>query len=274
LTGTVAVGADGNATIEVELLEDEASEGSETLTVTIDEDATATADVTVNDTSVDPNAPIYALTADAATVDEGATATFTLATTNLEEDDEVAYTITGVEVDDIAADALTGTVAVDADGNATIEVELLEDEATEGPETLTVTIDEDATATADVTVNDTSTGQNVVDMAAGEEYTATDGVVDVFQYELDSSSGRAVGLDGEVSITDFNVDEDELQFTDEAGDTLTTENFTEFDGVSLGENPFADNTLIAFDPDEGVSSLITLSGVQDAALETIDFSVV
>jgi hypothetical protein len=121
--------------------------------------------------------------------------------------------------------------------------------------------------------DDTGADTNTVDVDAGEDYTATDGVVDIFQYEVDSSSGRVVGKDGEVSITGFNVAEDLLQFVD-AGDNLTDANFTTFDGVSLAENPFADNTSIAFDPDQGVSNVITIAGIQDAALDTVDFTVV
>jgi hypothetical protein len=106
-------------------------------------------------------------------------------------------------------------------------------------------------------------------------YTATDGVVDVFQYEVDSSvEGRVVGKDGEVSITGFTVGEDRLEFDDVEAGTLTDANFTTFPGVSLAENPFADNTIIVFDPDEGVSNVITIAGIQDAALDTIDFAVV
>jgi hypothetical protein len=122
------------------------------------------------------------------------------------------------------------------------------------------------------TAGEAPPAENVVDMAASEAYTATDGVVDVFQYEVDSTTGRAVGTDGEVFITGFNVAEDRLEFVD-AGDQMTTANFETFPGVSLAENPFADNTTIAFDPDEGVASLITVVGIQDAALDTIDYAV-
>ena len=132
---------------------------------------------------------------------------------------------------------------------------------------------DDPTALNFTTVDGGGGADNEVDMAAGENYTATDGVVDIFQYEVDSSSGRAVGKDGEVSIAGFNVAEDALEFVD-AGDALTDANFTTFDGVSLAENPFADNTAVAFDPDEGVSNVITIAGIQDAALATIDFTVV
>jgi len=119
----------------------------------------------------------------------------------------------------------------------------------------------------------TAPTENTFDMEAGGTYAGTDGEVDVFQYELDSSSGRAVGNDGEVEITGFTAGEDRIEFVD-AGDQLTTANFETFPGVSIAENPFADNTTIAFDPDAGVSNIITVQGIQDDALDTIDYAVV
>lgn len=103
---------------------------------------------------VDPNAPTYTLTAGADSVDEGTTATFSLATTNVAEGTEVAYTISGVDAADVTGD-LTGTATVAADGTATISVALAADMTTEDAETLTVAID-GQTATASSTVNDTS----------------------------------------------------------------------------------------------------------------------
>jgi methionine-rich copper-binding protein CopC len=123
------------------------------------------------------------------------------------------------------------------------------------------------------TTVDDAPAENTFDMAAGGTYAGTVGEVDVFQYEVDSSSGRAVGTDGEVEITGFTAGEDRIEFMD-AGNQLTTANFDTFPGVSLAENPFADNTTIAFDPDEGVASLITIQGIQDGALDTIDYLVV
>jgi hypothetical protein len=129
----------------------------------------------------------------------------------------------------------------------------------------------DATA-FNFTTAGTAPTENTFDMAAGGTYAGTDGEVDVFQYELDSSSGRAVGNDGEVEVTGFTAGEDRMEFVD-AGDQLTTANFETFPGVSLAENPFADNTTIAFDPDAGVSNIITIQGIQDDALDTIDYAV-
>jgi methionine-rich copper-binding protein CopC len=127
------------------------------------------------------------------------------------------------------------------------------------------------------TFNFTTAGEapteNTFDMEADGTYAGTVGEVDVFRYEVDSSSGRAVGTDGEVEITGFTAGEDRIEFVD-AGDQLTTANFETFPGVSLAENPFADNTTIAFDPEAGVSNIITIQGIQDDALDTIDYAVV
>jgi len=147
-------------------------------------------------TSTTPEADTYALTADAATVDEGASATFSL-DTNLAEGTEVAYTISG-DVDAADVDGgLTGTATVDADGDATITVGLVEDVSTdEGAETLTVTVDADPATTADVTVNDTSmttTFTLTTDAAATPE-----GVAHVFTVE----ANQAVTED---TVVTFNV---------------------------------------------------------------------
>ncbi|MCP4116878.1 MAG: DUF4214 domain-containing protein [Desulfobacteraceae bacterium] len=145
-----------------------------------------------------------------------------------------------------------------------------------GQEVLTFTVNDGHghSVTRDVTFNVSATTENAVDMANGGSYTATDGVVDVFTYQLDSTSGRAVQADGTVTIEGFNVAEDRLVFDDVEGGTMTAANFVTFAGVSIAENPFADNTIIAFDPNtEGESGIITLSGIQDADLSTVDFSI-
>jgi Ca2+-binding RTX toxin-like protein len=135
----------------VALLADQTTEGQETLTVTID-GTDASASVVVNDTSLDP--PVYTLVADTAAVNEGATASFTLTTENVDEGTQVAYSISGVGAADINGN-LTGVAIVGSDGTATIQVALRADQTTEGQETLTVSID-GTTATASVVVNDTS----------------------------------------------------------------------------------------------------------------------
>ena len=174
-------------------------------------------------TSTTPEADTYALTADAATVDEGASATFSL-DTNLAEGTEVAYTISG-DVDAADVDGgLTGTATVDADGDATITVGLVEDVSTdEGAETLTVTVDADPATTADVTVNDTSmttTFTLTTDAAATPE-----GVAKVFTVE----ANQPVTED---TVVTFNVTAGSESAADQ-GTTLT--NMNDFAGGTFAE---------------------------------------
>ncbi|MFP7675697.1 leishmanolysin-related zinc metalloendopeptidase [Marivita sp. S0852] len=98
--------------------------------------------------------PTYALSPNAITVDEGATTTFTLNTTNVAAGTDLAYTITGVSAADITG-PLAGTATVGAGGTASIAVQIAADQLTEGPETLTLSLDNGA-ASANVTVLDTS----------------------------------------------------------------------------------------------------------------------
>ena len=96
----------------------------------------------------------YALSSGSTSVNEGATATFTLTTTNVASGTAVPYTLSGINASDITGGALTGSVAVNSSGTATITVNIVADSLTEGAETLTVT----AGGTSAVTkLNDTST---------------------------------------------------------------------------------------------------------------------
>ena len=147
LTGTAVIGADGKAEIRVQLVADRATEGAETLSLTV---AGKSESVTVNDTSVNPT---YTLTKSAQAVDEGATTVFTLQTTNVDAGATFDYVITGVSAADVVGGALTGTAVIGADGKAEIRVQLVADRATEGAETLSLTV---AGKSESVTVNDTS----------------------------------------------------------------------------------------------------------------------
>lgn len=155
LTGTVTLDANGVAVIQVTLVEDATTEGAENLTVTVAEE---TATVVVNDTSIDPNPPAYTLTADAADVDEGGTVQFVLQAANVAAGSTYNYTISGVQAEDVVGGQLSGTVTLDADLRAVIEIELVEDATIEGEETLTLTV---AGETTSVVVNDTSVPQKM-----------------------------------------------------------------------------------------------------------------
>lgn len=102
-----------------------------------------------------PPAATFRLSASAAFVNEGSTATFTLSTTNVAAGTAVGYTVSGVSSVDIVGGVMSGTATVGSNGQATISVPLAADNLTEGTETLTVTAQGKS---ASVTINDTSTG--------------------------------------------------------------------------------------------------------------------
>jgi Ca2+-binding RTX toxin-like protein len=131
LSGTETVGADGKVVIAVDLTEDMASEGTETLTLTI---AGQSASVAVNDTSF----PTYELNAETATVDEGGTAVFVLETTGVAAGSQFDYVISGVSAADVVGGKLTGTATVGNDGKAVVSIVLATDVLAETDETMTL----------------------------------------------------------------------------------------------------------------------------------------
>ena len=97
--------------------------------------------------------PTYSLSRVSASANEGTTATFTLSTTNVAASTAVAYTISGVSSADVVGGALSGSVNVGSNGQATISIPIAADNLTEGSETLTVTAQGKS---ASVTINDSS----------------------------------------------------------------------------------------------------------------------
>ena len=147
LSGTAVVNSNGVATITVTLLNDNLTEGAETLTVTA---GGASASSVVNDTS--KSVATYSLSNNSYSVNEGSAASFTLTTKNLASGTSVPYTLSGVSAADVSG-GLSGTAVVNSSGVATISAILLNDKLTEGAETLTVTA---GGASASTVVNDTS----------------------------------------------------------------------------------------------------------------------
>ena len=115
--------------------------------------ASVTAAKAAIDAPAASTAATFALTANATSVDEGATAYYTLATTNVAAGTQYSWTITGVSSADVVGGELAGTATIDADGNAIVGVSLVNDTLTEGSETMTLTVASQATG---VTVADTS----------------------------------------------------------------------------------------------------------------------
>lgn len=100
--------------------------------------------------------PTYSLTAVNTSVDEGTTAVFSLATTQVAAGTSLAYSISGVTSTDLTSGLLSGTVVVASDGKATINMGIKADNVTEGSETLTVTL---SGASASIIIKDTSLSQ-------------------------------------------------------------------------------------------------------------------
>ena len=134
LTGNFTV-ASGVALLGLTITQDYLTEGTETLTLSLDNGA-ASVSVTINDTSLTPT---YSLSRSAATVTEGGSFTITLNTTNLANGVTVPYTITGVSSSDINGASLTGNFTVSGN-TASLVVDTTWDYVTEGAETFTLTI--------------------------------------------------------------------------------------------------------------------------------------
>jgi hypothetical protein len=98
--------------------------------------------------------PTYSIEKSVSSVDEGASVTFTLTTTNVANGTEVPYTITGISATDITSGSLTGNFTVNSN-TATVTITATADQLTEGAETATLTLDNVADFDS-VTVNDTS----------------------------------------------------------------------------------------------------------------------
>ena len=138
----------------------------------------------------------FTVTANAASANEGTTATFSVDTDGVDAGGTVNFTISGVSAEDVVGGSLTGTTTVDSTGKATISVELVNDLSTEGGETLTVTA---GNSSASQTVNDTSVTP-VYTVVAGAA-SASEGSKVTFTVTADSAiSGTAA-----VSITGIDA---------------------------------------------------------------------
>ncbi len=108
----------------------------------------------VNETApIAPTIPTYSITAPA-TAAEGATANFTVATTNVANGTALAYTLSGVDAADVVG-GLTGFAVVNGNA-ATIPVALVNDVLFSESDVLNVTLAIDPTKTASVAVVDTT----------------------------------------------------------------------------------------------------------------------
>lgn len=96
----------------------------------------------------------YQLTSNVNSVNEGESVIFTLTTTNVEDNNLIPYTITGISTLDIEGDILTGNFTIN-NGTDSITITTISDLITEGLETLVLSLDEKSISLS-VDINDTS----------------------------------------------------------------------------------------------------------------------
>ncbi|SET22820.1 hypothetical protein SAMN05216326_11625 [Nitrosomonas marina] len=211
--------------------------------------------------------PVFAISADQDSVDEGNSAVFSVTSANTEAGDTIGYTISGVDADDVDGGELTGTATVDADGNATISIGVAFDGVEEGQETLTVTLD--GGASASVTVND-SVEPPVQPVPVTDDITAADGA-EVFSLAEDYV--------GQFEITGFDITEDSIQFDLDPSDngitTLDALNGFELADeniVAVQQNQITGSTFINLGIDEATGNAISLEliGVADPSTVAIE----
>ena len=172
-------------------------------------------------------APVYTVTAAATSVDEGSTIRFTISGTNA-AGKVVSYQLTGSAA--TAADTstpLTGTVTLDSNGKAYVDVVVSADKLTEGAEKLNLVLSGGEKVAADVTVNDTS----LTPPPAAQTFTLTTSV-DVsgeLKGDLDTTStdGNDIFKATESTLTagdrlDGGVGSDKLAITTTAAAALGT----------------------------------------------------
>ena len=168
LTGSITIN-NNTGSLAITLENDLTTEGSETLTVTLDAtDSAGTStgglsdNVTVNDTSLTPGPSYDSLTSSASSINEGSSVTFTVSTSNVIDGTTVGYTVSGISSSDLSSGSLTGNITINSN-TGDVSFTLDNDVTTEGSETMTLTLaatDSASTATGSlarsVTVNDTS----------------------------------------------------------------------------------------------------------------------
>jgi X-X-X-Leu-X-X-Gly heptad repeat protein len=148
LTGTFVVGSSEQTTIAVGA--DNTTTGNTLMTMSLVGKSALTT-VTVVDTSL---TPVYTVSADQSTINEGQPVTFTLGTLNAVIGHTVDYIITGIEASRITSGALTGSFVVGSTESVTILV--AEDEVVTGNTVMTMRLTSRSTSSVAVTVVDTS----------------------------------------------------------------------------------------------------------------------
>ena len=168
LTGNFTI-ISNSASLVLPITADTTTEGAETLVLTLDSGATAVS-TTINDTSITPGSPTYAVTPASGSVNEGSALVFNVTTANVADATTLYWSITN------AADFSTSTGSFAITSNAgTFSVTPSADSATEGAETFAASVRTGSTGgtvvatSSTVTINDTSTAGASYALAASAE---------------------------------------------------------------------------------------------------------
>ena len=152
LTGSFTITSNTD-TLAINIAADATTEGSESLTLTLDglgEDVS----VVINDTSI-TGSPTYLLSSGSTTVNEGDSISILLNTTNVSNGTTIPYTITGIDASDLSSGSITGNFTVSSNF-ASLSFTFDEDITTEGSEVMNLALD-NSEDDIDITINDTST---------------------------------------------------------------------------------------------------------------------
>ena len=209
--------------------------------------------------------------AGAASVNEGASATFTLNTTGVVDGTTISYALTGVNAADVVGGLLTDTVVVT--GNvATVSVALAADATTEGAETMTLTATLGTqTKAASVIVNDTSlTPVGPIPTPVTAAGAAGTPAADTFTVDVAAALADVAATNYQPKVTGFNVAMDkliiDLPIANAAITTLAQLNGQQ--GVIVQADPFAGLTLVNLgnDANGGQVASVELIGITDPSL--------
>jgi hypothetical protein len=148
LSGFVTIGANGTGTIQLPIASDGVTEGTETLTLTVEGKSGS---IAINDTSKGTSS--YTVTALTSTVNEGEIANFTVQASNTAAGSSIPYKITGVSAADFANKSLEGIVVINSAGTGRIQLQIEADNLLEGDETFSVVV---GNASASMRILDTS----------------------------------------------------------------------------------------------------------------------
>jgi hypothetical protein len=245
LTGDFTIN-NNTATATFNVTTDQLTEGNETLTLSLDNNADSI-NVTINDTSTTPT---YELTRSQSSVNEGDNFTITLNTQGLSNGTVVPYTISGIQPGDIGGVSLTGDFTIN-NNTATATFNVTTDQLTEGNETLTLSLDNNADSIS-ITIEDTSTTptyeltSSTSSVIGGGNFTITLNTQGVFDgvtvpYTI---SGVEPAVINNASLTgDFTINNNTATATfNVTADQLTEDNETLT--LSLGNNADSINVTI------------------------------